>query len=193
MGRNTDGIVCGVGINDSQQKISDMPSGVQVYNRWRQMIYRCYDPEYLKSSPTYAGCWVCEEWLSFTNFYRWYISHYMVGYHLDKDLLIPGNRCYSPETCIFIPQWLNSFTINRSSKRGLYPVGVCKFGNRYKSYCNDPFTGKQRYIGYFSTPEDAHQAWLETKLKYSKELKSYMDAIDTRLYPNVVEIIKKMK
>lgn len=51
----------GVGVNDSKTALSSLHNGLTAYDRWSQMLRRCYgDPgEY----PTYSGCVVCDDWL----------------------------------------------------------------------------------------------------------------------------------
>lgn len=58
---------------------------------------------------------MCELWLySPEYFYDWLeVAYYEVkGYEdkmqLDKDILVPGNRIYSPQRCVFVPNELNN-------------------------------------------------------------------------------------
>lgn len=44
-------------------------------------------------------------------------------WHLDKDILVAGNKIYSPETCLFVPNRINSLLI-RGVKTGPLPLGV---------------------------------------------------------------------
>lgn len=94
--------VCRVGIND-MYFVSDLKS----YKTWDTMIRRCYSKYKQVENPTYIGCSVCEEWLTFSNFKRWFDENYIEGYELDKDILVKGNKVYSPETCCFVPKRLN--------------------------------------------------------------------------------------
>ncbi|WKM80484.1 hypothetical protein [Salmonella phage SW16-7] len=180
----------GVGVNDSKTALSSLQNGLTAYDRWSQMLRRCYgDPgEY----PTYSGCVVCDDWLLFSNYYSWFSKNYIPGFQVDKDLLIVGNKVYSPDTCLFVPNWLNSFIISCKSKRGKYPVGVSKLGKKYVAHCNDPSDGKREYLGLHESPDKAHQCWLKRKLEHAQNLKPHMDNIDIRIYPNVLEIIKAM-
>lgn len=91
------------------------------YNKWRWMILRCYDENELKKEPSYIGCKVCEEWLNFQNFARWiYDNKYECDdLELDKDLLIKGNKIYSPNTCCLLPHEIN------------YAISMCFDRNRH--------------------------------------------------------------
>ena len=104
------------------------------------------------------------------------------------------DNLYSPETCIYIPSWLNKFTTNSGAARGELPVGVSyhKPSGKYAAQCSHPF-GEYEYLGYYSDAEQAHQAWRNRKLKIAAELKSKMDDIDVRIYPRIIEIISNSK
>ena len=87
------------------------------------------------------------------------------GKHLDKDLLIQGNKHYSPTTCVFVDQRVNKFLLAADSIRGEFPVGVHydRKRKRFVAQCCDPFTGKAHNIGRFHTAAEAHQAWKKRK------------------------------
>ena len=101
---------------------------LRAYQIWQHIFERCYSDEFHKNYPTYKGCEVCEEWYCYTNFKKWYDEHYYEleneRVELDKDILIKGNRIYSPETCIFVPKKINIiFSRNNPKENGL-PRGV---------------------------------------------------------------------
>ena len=150
--------------------ISDLPHthGTDAYNRWHGMLKRCYySKERTKRRQSYADCVVCSEWLRFSVFKQWYDANYIEGCALDKDILVKGNRVYSPETCCFVPQEINGLVIQNKSRRNSYPIGVfpIKYSNRtkYRASMNDV------YIGTYDTPEEAFQAYKSTKEQYVKE------------------------
>lgn len=160
---------------------------------WRGILHRCYDENRAeKFIKNYEGCTVHDDWHNFQNFAEWYEGNYVEGYEVDKDLLFLGNKVYSKETCILVPQWLNVFTASAKSIRGDCPVGVSERKGKgdFESYCN--FEGKRIHLGVFSSKESAHKAWMEKKLSIALSKKIEMDLIDKRIYPNVVSIIKNM-
>lgn len=53
----------------------------------------------------------------FSNFLKWFNGNYIKGYALDKDILIKGNKVYSPETCCFVPYEINTLVTNRKNGR----------------------------------------------------------------------------
>ena len=134
--------------------------------------------------PSYIGCYVCPEWLCFSNFKKWYDEHYKHGYQLDKDLIVVNNKEYSPATCIMIPQWLNKFTTDNRALRGEFPIGVCfnKRIGKFKASCSNPFTRKIEHLGYFDDPICAHLEWKNKKLEHVEAMKKLLDDLDNRLY-----------
>ena len=186
----------GVGVNDAEYTTQPRVNGKYAvdpaYSAWSSMLQRAYDPKLHERYPTYSGVTVCKEWHSFSAFRAWWLANYRDGYSLDKDLLVPGNREYAPGACAYIPVWLNAFTTDCGALRGELPIGVsfCKQTGKYRSHCCNPITGKQHKLGRFNTPEAAHAAWLIYKMELADELKQQMDAIDHRIYPNVISIIK---
>ena len=151
------------------------------------MLKRCYSNKYLESYPTYIGTSVCSEWLSATAFKKWMEQQDWHGKCLDKDIIVPRSKLYSPETCAFVLNATNSFVIACDASRGDYPVGVSlyKHTGKYRAQCKSPFTGKDEYLGLFSTPEEAHEAWRKRK----HELAQLVAATESD--PRVVEALKK--
>lgn len=189
-------LIHGVGLNDANfvvnPTINDKVIIEPSYQTWVSMILRAYSAKFQIKQPTYKNVSVCDEWLTFSNFRKWWLIAYKQGYHLDKDILSDGDKIYSPETCIYIPQWLNNFITARCNLRGKYKIGVYldKEKGKYRSKCSNPITKRSEHLGYFENELDAHNAWLTRKLDLAFELKPEMDKLDTRIYYNVVEIIK---
>ena len=178
-------LVCGIGINDADYVTQKyMAAGCAnskhkklvwicpYYRAWKSMIARCYNGKLQIKRPTYAGCYVAKEWLVFSNFKKWMTAQDWEGKQLDKDILFPGNKSYSPETCAFVSSQVNAFVTDRCAARGEWPVGVCwsKYANRFQAKCCNPFTNKQKHLGYFDNEQDAHQAWLKYKFFAAHQL-----------------------
>ena len=146
------------------------------YVIWDNMVQRC------KSHINYTDIVVCEEWLNFSNFTEWMESNYnpetMQGWHLDKDILVKGNKIYSPETCCFVPQEINkTFT---TKKRGVC-LGVVSVGKKFRSVIS--IKGVQNHLGYFKTYQEAFRAYKTAKENYIKEVADkWKDQIDPRVY-----------
>lgn len=142
------------------------------YKKWRCMLMRCYSKKRQELHPAYIGCSVCDEWLTFSKFKLWMEQQDWQGKELDKDLLIHGNKIYSPETCIFVDKVVNLFIKDNESNRGEFPIGTCFNKKRRKFYaqCSDPFTKKRGGLGFFDSPESAHQAWKRRKHELACQL-----------------------
>jgi hypothetical protein len=133
------------------------------YVVWCDMLRRCYSEKYHKKKPTYKGCSVCEEWLLFSNFKRWFDENHIDGYVLDKDILVKGNKVYSPDACCFVPNDLNVMVKSSGVERDL-PTGVylLKSGRYYASYNNHT-------AGTYDTVNDAYNAYCKCKEKDVKK------------------------
>lgn len=168
--------VYGVGVSDLDYKAHEFVNGVHAicafYETWKGMLRRCYDEKYQKKKLTYVGCSVCEEWLTFSNFKAWMVNQYWRGKQLDKDILIKGNKVYSPETCVFVSALTNSFTTERYSARGQWPLGVTleRKSGKFVAQCCNPFLRKRQKIGRFTSDVDAHLAWKKRKHELACQL-----------------------
>lgn len=186
--------VFGVGINDLDHAVCSKINGKLFshgcYLSWQQMLKRCYTKEYQRRFPSYVGCKVCPEWLRLSGFKKWWELNYVDGYDLDKDLILPGNKIYSPETCVYIPSWLNKFTTFHDRARGDFPIGVdySKSQGRFRARVNHKDKGSIQ-IGYFDDPESAHKAWLSAKLSIALEYKPICDEIHPLIYDGIVKKI----
>lgn len=151
--------VCGVGICDVIGSDTKCP----IYDRWKTMLRRCYSEKFIARNPTYTDCTVCDEWLTFSNFKQWMEAQDWKGKDLDKDLLVQGNKVYSPSTCMFVSHDINSLTTASKATRGAYPIGV-SFHSRSKKYqVKLRVGGKSSHIGHYNTPEEAHEAYKAAK------------------------------
>lgn len=182
-------LVCGVGVNDANYVVQvkeeiSLTNGKRrqklvwicpYYNRWKHMLQRCYSAQCQNKNPTYKGCSVCDEWLLFSNFKAWMETQDWEGKQLDKDVLSTGNRIYSPNTCVFVSQEVNSFLIDCTKARGDYPLGVVwnKQVQKYQVYIS--VGGKAKYLGLFICPEEAHLVWKMAKYQQAVVLAGKQD------------------
>jgi hypothetical protein len=144
------------------------------------MLQRCYDNKLHKRHPSYRDCEVCEEWLNFQNFAKWFNENNIEGCQLDKDLLIKDNKLYSPETCCFIPQEINLSLIKPMSKREL-PLGVYRHSNKFVTHIK--YNKISKYIDIFSTIEEAANCYRIEKKKQLRGLaEKYKDTISDNTY-----------
>lgn len=86
-------------------------NGNPAYIKWYSMLDRCYGELYQRRQHTYIGCTVCEDWHNFQNFADWFVDNYPddgLAYDLDKDAIVSGNSIYSPSTCSFVSDRVNT-------------------------------------------------------------------------------------
>lgn len=183
---NKERMVYGVGINDSDYtltkwvELNKKPRKQKrvwvcpYYSTWKDMLKRCYCRSHVLSNPAYEDVYVCEEWLTFSNFKTWMETQDWKSKDLDKDLFSDGLKgyLYSPKYCTFIESSINKFFLDCGSHRGDYMIGVTlhKRDKVFEAQCQNPFTKKRGYIGRFSNEKDAHLAWKDKKTEYAIEL-----------------------
>lgn len=129
------------------------------YAAWSTMLERGYSQRLKKIYPTYQETSVCKEWHNFENFYEWIHSQenfekWLSGerWEVDKDIIVKGNKIYSPETCVLVPPSINNLFIKADAIRGDLPVGV-KFHKQKQKYevaCS--INGKQQYLATVTDP-----------------------------------------
>ena len=183
----------GVGyIGEGKYKVRKNGKLTKCYATWHDMLRRCYSEESHKKNPTYIDCEVDEDWLNFQNYGKWYDENFyeVEGERmaLDKDILVKGNKIYSPETCIFVPQTINSLFVKSDKTRGESCIGTSPLENgKYRARCNliNPKTGKskQKHLGYYNTELEAFEVYKYYKEKNIKQVADYyFGRIPQKLY-----------
>ena len=186
--------VYGVGyLGEGKYKAYENGKQTKCYQVWSKMLQRCYDIKYHEKYPTYKHCIVCNKWLNYQNFAKWfYDNYYEVNNEkmcLDKDILNKGNKIYSPDTCIFVPERINTLFVKRNNNRGKYPIGVCynkrdkKFQVNCSIYDYEENKSKSVFLGYYDTSKEAFEVYKEFKEKHIKKVADYYkDLIPEKLY-----------
>ena len=179
--------VYGVGILGTKYLASINGVQTKEYKLWCCMLVRCYSNTYKKKYPTYEGCEVSDNFKSYEYFYEWcqkQIGFNNEGWHLDKDLLIKGNKVYSENTCVFLPNEINSLLTRREALRGEHLIGVCwcKRDKVFRAQVNKN-KGKQKNLGSFNTELEAFNAYKIAKETFVKEqANKWKGKIDIRAY-----------
>lgn len=167
---------------------SYLENGVQCVTRagvlWHNVEQRCNNSIGVVSKfPTYLDC--INGFRDFQDLAEWCQSQY--GYmfkesngrywSLDKDLYSLGNKLYSPDTCCFIPNEINSLFTYSGNNRGKYSLGVSfdYMENRFRA--RGSLFGKRLHLGYFDNQNDAHVAWQRHKIHAIRET--------LKLFPNL--------
>ena len=169
----------GIDKESNVPKVSELKNDKRVqtweYNKWMNMLKRCFDDKFKEKYPTYKDVTCCERWLCFANFlkdfevlkqeHNWSNDEKL---NLDKDILHKDNKVYSLENCVLVPDYINFLFTKRDAKRGVYPIGVTynKQRKKYQALCR--INGKHTGLGYHNTIEEAFNAY---KIAKENEIK----------------------
>ena len=124
-------LVWGVGINDlpyrthvyeelpksGGKRIQKLVFKCPYYAKWKDMLKRCYNKKFLERNQTYIGTSVCNEWWYASEFKKWMEQQDWDGKSLDKDIIVPRSKLYSPDTCAFVLKATNLFVIASDASR----------------------------------------------------------------------------
>ena len=186
-----DKTVCNIGyLGEGKYKYNQYS---HIYTLWLGMIRRCYSEKFKEKRPTYKNCVTCKEWHCFQNFAEWYEKEMYncngEKLDLDKDILIKGNKIYSPETCMLVPQRINYLFVKSDATRGKYPIGVRlhKRDRIFEVHCSiiKDEESKSVYLGRFplNRPFQAFTIYKNFKENYIKQVADeYKDLIPKKLY-----------
>ena len=198
--------VYGVGFLGKEQR--DFVLGAKhemAMDAWRHILRRCYCPNFQAKHPAYVGCSVDERWHNFSVFEAWILSKDQFNFsddnklssrwNIDKDILVKGNKIYSPETCCLVPQEVNSLLAapNAKGKVTGLPLGVhlaCQQKNGVVRYSSKVNTGNRNsnHLGTYDTVEEAFQAYKKAKETYIKEVaERWKGKIDDKVYKALLE------
>lgn len=166
-GRVTDRLsptVLGVAmIGDGPYKNTINYKTTKEYKCWIGMIYRCYNTE-IETYQWYGakGVTVCNEWLNFQNFAKWYEENHPKDgkeYQLDKDINSGEVKIYSPETCIFInPNKNNEYSKAKTFKM-ISPNGdLVEFYNMAE-FCRKHDLTKSCLHAVYKGRRKSHKGW----------------------------------
>lgn len=165
-------LVSGVGDNDVEFSCQPTINGKQIkhpaYVAWVGMLSRSFSTKCKDSHITYIDVTTDSTWYKFSEFLFWFNDNYKESYSLDKDILIRGNKIYSPSTCIFVPQEVNCLLLTNTASRGELPIGVQIHRNKFRACIRKGTVSK--LLGSFSDSGTAHRAWQKAKIEHAKEL-----------------------
>ena len=181
------------------------PTKEQRYNLKNNMKTRCYNTNYHKVRPDYKDCTICDEWLDDKkSFYEW-VDHNFYEIEgeptveLDKDILVPGNKVYSPDTCIFVPKRINDLFVHiHGRKKNGLPTGVTyskktgKYQAAVRESCKDTDSKdedkkKTVRLGFFDTIEEAYEVYKTHKMAEIIYIADcYKDVIPDKLYQAMI-------
>lgn len=170
---------------------------IQAYESWRKMHLR--SENYDGNHPSYSDVTVCEEWWCYQNFAEWFEKNYyeVEGEFMcvDKDIKDPFSRCYSPSTCLIVPNSINEIFKNMELKPDGLPTGVHRRKDmkveRYRSE-TVILDEKGNVVPVRSkscdTPEEAFEFYKKHKEMYIKQMaEKFKNKISKELYDILLE------
>jgi len=189
--RNTNKLVQGVGTKGMVYPSCENNKKLREYTAWCGMLERCTGKCWVKN-PSYTGTTCSEYFKYYPNFYEWCNSQTGFrgkdengkSWHLDKDLLVKGNKLYSEDTCVFVPQNINKLLTKSEAARGEFPLGMYfnKQHKKYKVRCLDG-RGNSKYLGLFLNKMDAFVVYKDYKESVIKQIaEKYKYQLDPRAY-----------
>lgn len=159
--------VFGKGSVGIKYPISENGCLLKEYKTWVQILRRACSETYKIQFPAYQEVSICNEWLCYENFYEWIhaqenFDKWLSGerWAIDKDILIKGNKQYSPNSCCLVPQYINNLFITHADRRGELPLGVTE-RKKYKCFrfqANSKIGKKAKFLGDYCTIEEAFGA-----------------------------------
>ena len=155
-------LVRGVGINDMGSRCPK-----KIAEKWRDVIRRTdqRDPNF-EYFEMYKDCTLDPRWYRLSAFHDWMQEWDWEGKVLDKDILIPGNKVYGPDTCLMVSPSVSAFFTTKDSSNP-YPQGVFDASKKsatkpYGAVCK--FDRKQMWGGFHATVEEAQETFKEMKI-----------------------------
>lgn len=161
-------LVAGVGFNDADYETKNY----KIYEVWSSMLLRCYGVSIKKSRPNRRNFYVCDGWLTFSNFKEWMKNKDWDSKEISVTIISTDNRCYSPSTCFFVTKMVSGF-ISRDfvvKAGGLLPGVSIEKNGTYKASIRNPFTKKREYLGLHGSEIVAHLTWKKRKNELACQL-----------------------
>ena len=183
--------VCGVGYLGEYSTLDKDGNTTKEYTAWRCMLERCYGNKELEA---YKYCIVSEEFHNASYFKDWYnkqVGAHREDFHIDKDILSSDCKIYAEDTCVLVPQEVNSFFVKHNNKKvkSNLPTGVM-YNPKHTSR---PFTamysghGGEKHMSYHDNEWSAFLAYKQAKESRAKELaEKWRGQIDNRVYEKLL-------
>lgn len=158
------------------------------YQLWSSILRRCYSEEYLKRRPNNEECYVADEWHNFQNFAEWFEKEKNAnteGFVLDKDLRDLSKKCYSKDTCSFVPNKVNTIIADKKRKNSNLPTGIMMQGVKFRACIR--IDGVNKNIGSFVKLSDAVNAYKKAKKERIVHVANfYKDCLHPEVYLNLI-------
>lgn len=155
----------------------------KVYNTWSSMLERCRSTW---AFGTYKDVTVCEEWYTYSNFEKWYMKNiyeFDGVLELDKDLFSKDKKIYSPETCCFLPKYINNLLSTIKSRNAYLPGVTINIGKRGITYTAAVKHNNKKIKKTYKTQKEAFIFYKDKKEKIIQEAANkYKGIIPEHIY-----------
>jgi hypothetical protein len=168
----------------------------KAYIYWKQILLECFSQKYILAHPLFEGKTVCEEWLDYSNFKKWYDLNY---YEIPSQRMVLTNNLFNgknfcPETSCFLPNEINSvfqIVCQKTSDVDL-PIGITQ--RQYQAYGIEipvyTVAIQGKYIGIYSDLNESLSVWQAAKQKQLDELiEKYKEKLPSKIL-NILENYK---
>ena len=167
----------GVGINDVMIAGFAQSKTCRV---WRGILRRSGKRDTnMHNYEAYKDCTLDPRWFKLSVFKEW-IEQWddFENKEVDKDILIPGNLHYGPDTCLMVRKIVNSWFKPHDENKSDLLRGVCWNNGWKKGKSSKPYRaqisplqvvdgeakiGKRTFLGYFFTEEEASDAFQKAR------------------------------
>ena len=116
--------------NDEKKELS--------YKLWHQMITKCYSPsDYMREKQDGNFLEVCNKWLDYRNFQKWFNSNYKVvqseSMTITRCIISNDNLMYNPNNCAVVPTKIDTYL-----KNGIHDINKAKMlAEKYRDCITD--------------------------------------------------------
>jgi len=183
-------LVAGIGIYEKGLYPREL-AGKRVYSTWSGLLNRCYGIKTGIKNQSYKGCSVHPDFIKFQDFAAWackQVGFDKEGWHLDKDILVPGNKVYGPDTCCYVPTQINSLIIKPTLPDDL-PVGITYYKPTNRYVASIGISGTRKYLGCSNSIDELMPLYQAAKSEYIIQVANqWKDQIGWRVYVALIEL-----
>lgn len=158
------------------------------HKAWSGVIERCYSTRLRHSRPCYSDVTISGDWHNFQNFAKWFYSQRgaELGWEIDKDLLVTGNKHYSPETCILLPRRLNTAIIHVGSNENVLGYSYHPVSKLYSTMVSTPAGGRNIY---FKTKDECVKYYYKSKSEQLSSLANeWREELDPKAFDSFIRL-----
>lgn len=125
------------------------------------------------------------EWCQ-TQFGYWKQEENTRFWSIDKDIILPKNKDYGPDLCLFVPKSVNKH-FRVKSKGGTAELFGATLRDGGKFFAQAPLNGKNTYLGLYETEQQAHKQWQKMKIVQLMEAYNLPEIADHKALLNALD------